>query len=217
MNKYRILVADDHELMRSGLKALISSQPNMSVVGEAADGEEAVCLAKKLQPDLVVVDISMPRCPGSRATEQIKEMFPGTKVVVLTMHQDLDYLRLLLVRCGASGYILKSSAAEELIRAINAVLEGKCYIDPLLKDAIINDYANWPSANLTTKLSDKEAKVLRMVAWGKTNKQISPELGISSKTVQTYRFRGMRKLGLKTRDGLVNYAAHHGWLQNPLE
>lgn len=211
MKQCKIVLADDHPVIREGLKLLVCAQPDMTVVGDAGDGMEALEKIKTLKPDVAVVDLSMPRCSGLDLTKQIKAQCPHTKVVVLTVHEDLDHMRL-LIESGAMAYVLKRSVSENLISAIRTVAKGEHYLDPVLQEAIVVDFAQWPIGNNSQKLSKRESAVLRLVAWGKTNKQIGPELGISAKTVETYRLRVMRKLGLKTREGFVQYAARRGWL-----
>lgn len=210
MKKCKIVLADDHPVIREGLKLLVCAQPDMTVVGDADDGVEALEKVRTLKPDVAVVDLSMPRCSGLDLTKQIKAQCPHTKVVVLTVHEDLDYMRL-LIESGAMAYVLKRSASENLISAIRSVTQEEHYLDPALREAIVGDFAPWLNQN-NSQISKRESDVLRMVAWGKTNKEIGPELGISAKTVETYRLRVMRKLGLKTREGLVQYAVRRGWL-----
>ncbi len=214
MKKCRIVLADDHQVIRSGLKLLVCAQPDMTVVGEAGDGHVALEKIVELKPDVAVVDISMPRCSGVDVTQQVQKQCPNTKVVVLTVHEDMDYMRL-LIESGAKAYVLKRSVAENLIRAIRAAWKDEHYLDSALGEAIAAKVAKGSYVDMGQQLSKREIAVLRLVAWGKTNKEIGPELGISAKTVETYRLRLMRKLGLKTREGVVQYAARRGWLQHP--
>jgi DNA-binding NarL/FixJ family response regulator len=214
MKKCRIVLADDHQVIRTGLKSLVCAQPDMTVVGEAGDGYVALEKIAELKPDVAVVDISMPRCSGVDVTKQVQKQCPNTKVVVLTVHEDTDYMRL-LIESGAKAYVLKRSVAESLIGAIRAAWKNEHYLDSALGEAIAAKVAKGCDTNTGQKLSKRESAVLRLVAWGKTNKEIGPELGISAKTVETYRLRLMCKLGLKTREGVVQYAARRGWLQHP--
>lgn len=212
MNKCTLVLADDHPVIRDGLKLLINAQPDMAVIGEASNGVEALEKIKELNPDMAVLDISMPRCSGVEVTQQIKKQFPRTRVVVLTVHEDLDHMRLLM-EAGAMGYVLKRSVSENLIKAVRAVTKGERYLDPAAGEVVANNFAQSSVLLEGKKLSKREGDILRCVVWGKINKQIGAELGISAKTVETYRLRAMRKLGLKTREGLVQYAARRGWLR----
>lgn len=214
MTKCRIVLADDHSLIRAGLKPLINAQHDMTVVGEAGDGLEALKRIAELKPDVAVVDISMPHCSGVDVTKWVQERCPNTKVVVVTVHEDLDYMRL-LIESGAMAYVLKRSAVENIIAAIRAAWKNTHYLDSTLGETIAADLAKGGKEKIGQKLSEREVGVLRLVAWGKTNKEIASELSISAKTVETYRLRVMRKLGLKTRGGLVEFAARRGWLQPP--
>ncbi len=210
--KHQILLVDDHTILREGLKSLILSQPDMAVAGEAGDGVEAFDQVKRLGPDVVVMDITMPRCNGLEATENIRKAFPTTQVIVLTVHEDSEYLRQIWA-AGASAYVLKRSASETLIQAIRAVVAGKNYMDPEMSGALLGSIAHWSGLPAKSRLSIREIEVLRRLAWGKTNKEIAQDLALSHKTVQTYRTRLMKKLELKTREGLVRYASRRGWLQ----
>lgn len=213
MKKHRILLADDHTILREGLKSLILSQSDMTVVGEASDGIEAFDQARQLKPDVVVIDITMPRCDGLLATTKIREALPQTQVIVLTVHEDLEYLRQICA-AGASAYVLKRSASEILIHAIRMVMAGKNYVDPEMHEQLLSNFGTWSGTATKSKLSVREIQVLRLLAWGKTHKDVACDMTLSPKTVQTYRTRLMKKLGLKTREGLVRYAARRGWLNN---
>jgi DNA-binding NarL/FixJ family response regulator len=216
MVKLRIYLADDHAVVREGLKALINAQPQMEVIGEAGDGSTACQEVPQLQPDLVVMDVSMPAVNGAQATSQLKQTCPNVKVLALTVHEDKGYLRLLL-EAGASGYVLKRAAAEELIHAIRTVSAGGMYLDPALAGKVVGSFMRAPagkSAPEGNDLSDRESEVLRFIAAGYTNKQIASQLDVSVKTVETYKARSMQKLGLGSRADLVRYALQRGWLQS---
>jgi DNA-binding NarL/FixJ family response regulator len=216
VSKLRILIADDHQVVREGLKALVNAQPDMSVVGEADDGRAAWLLAKQLQPDVVVMDVSMPEMNGAEATERLRRECPRVKVLTLTIYEDKGYLQQLL-KAGASGYLLKRTVMEELIRAIRAVAKGGSYIDPTVAGKLVSNYITQEGGagrTTTADLSDREEQVLRLVAWGYSNKEIAAQLEISVKTVETYKARLMEKLGLRSRADIVRYALRQGWLQD---
>jgi DNA-binding NarL/FixJ family response regulator len=212
MNKLRVLLADDHAIVREGLKALINSQPDLVVVGEAADGPTAVALTAELDPDVVVMDISMPGLTGAQATTQLRAARPDRKVLVLTVHEDKGYMRLLL-EAGAAGYVLKRAAAAELIQAIRAVAAGQTYLDPVLAGSVV-DHLVRPAVAVgpSVDLSEREAEVMRLIALGYSNKEIAVQLKVSVKTVETYKTRSMEKLHIRSRVDIVRYAARRGWL-----
>jgi two-component system, NarL family, response regulator NreC len=210
----RVLLADDHELVRAGLRALIDATPDLRVVGEASDGDEAVARAHELRPDVVVTDVTMPGMDGAAATERIVRECPGVRVIALTAHDDRGHLNRLL-SAGASGYVLKRAAADELVRAIRTVAGGSTYVDPILAGAMLQKAAQpfrRESEGNGDSLSAREEEVLRRVAWGETNKEIAGQLGISTKTVETYKARIHQKLGLRSRTDMVHYALQQGWL-----
>jgi DNA-binding NarL/FixJ family response regulator len=213
--KLRIYLADDHAVVREGLKALINAQPQMEVIGEAGDGRAACQQVQELQPDVVVMDVSMPGLNGAQATAQLKQTCSNVKVLALTVHEDKGYLRLLL-EAGASGYVLKRAAAEELIHAIRTVAAGGVYLDPALAGKVVGSFVRVPVKKSVPEggdLSDREAEVVRLIAAGYSNKEIAGRLGLSVKTVETYKARSMEKLGLDSRADLVRYALQRGWLQ----
>ena len=215
MGEVRVFLADDHAIVRGGLKALINSHPGMVVVGEAADGLETCALVPALQPDVVVMDVSMPGLTGSLATERLRRECPAVKVLALTVHEDKGYIRQLLT-AGASGYALKRAAPEELIRAIQVVAAGGMYLDPTVAVKVVGGFVK-PApkgAAKTGELSEREAEVAKLTAAGHGNKEIAARLDLSVKTVETYRARSMEKLGLKSRAELVRYAFQQGWLQD---
>lgn len=209
MTELRIVLADDHEVVRTGLRALIDSSPGMRVVGEARDGAEAVARARELSPDVVVIDVSMPVLDGAGATERIARECPEVRVLALTMHEDRAHLTRLL-QAGAAGYVLKRAAADELVRAIRTVAGGGTYVDPVLAGSLLRGAR--PARSTPETLSEREEEVLRRIAWGESNKEIARQLGISVKTVETYKARVSEKLGLRSRTDMVRYALQQGWL-----
>ncbi len=209
---FRILVADDHTILRSGLRLLIDSQDDFEVVGEASTGMAALSLAEELHPDLILLDLSMPGLSGLDALRAMKKLVPEIKILILTMHDDPQYFRRALSD-GASGYIIKKAADSELLSAMRAIMDGGVYIHPSLTHYLLNDTPSKSGQDdLWNTLSDREQQVLRMVAYGHTSAEIAEVLSLSSKTVDTYRSRGMGKLELKTRAALVRYALIRGIL-----
>lgn len=209
----RILLADDHSVLRSGLRLLLESQPDLRVVGEAATGLETLNLAEQAQPDLILLDLSMPQLGGLDALPALKQVAPSAKILILTMHDDAQYLRK-AIQSGASGYILKKAADVELLSAIRAVLRGEMYVHPSMTKSLLETLL--PNSGDTTEknswdlLSEREQEVLELVALGHTSAEIAAKLSLSAKTVETYRARGMEKLGLRTRAALVRYALRNG-------
>ena len=217
MQKLRIFLADDHVVVREGIKRLIDSQPDLELVGEAGDGQETLDKVSELQPAVVMMDISMPRMNGMEATRLLKAKCPTTKVLALTVHEDEAYVRECL-RAGASGYLLKRATTEELLRAIRVVGSGDTYIDARVAHSLIKTLTHPPAVVRGTlvDLSEREAQVMRLIALGYSNKEISAQLGVSIKTVETYKQRSMEKLGLKSRVDIVRLASERGWLnQSP--
>lgn len=215
----RIVLADDHAVVREGLKALVNAQTDMRVVGEAADGEAAWQAARELSPDVLVMDLSMPVLGGAEATARVRRDCPGVKVLALTVHEEGVYLSQLL-RAGASGYVLKRAAGAELVRAVRIVATGGTYIDPSVAATMVEGFLNAQAAaeqQAPGVLSDREREVLIQIARGFSNKEIAATLGVSVKTVETYKGRMVEKLGLKTRVDIVRYAARQGWLEDSLE
>ena len=216
MEKLRIFLADDHMVVREGLKTLINAQPDMSVIGEAGDGQTAWQQAQECQPDVVIMDITMPNVNGVQATAQLKRACPTIKVLALSVHDDTSYLRQLLA-AGATGYILKHTAAEDLIQAIRMVAGGGIYLDPALASHVVAGYVRVPSKageRFGAELSERETEVVQRIAHGHSNKEIAVQLKLSVKTVETYRARAMEKLGLESRAALVRYALERGWLRS---
>ncbi len=216
MTEVRVFLADDHAVVREGLKALINAQSGIKVVGESSDGLGACHQAAKLKVDVVVMDVSMPGLSGSQATEQLKKESPLIKVLALTFHEEKGYIRQLLA-AGADGYVLKRAAPEELIRAIRVVGAGGTYLDPTMAGKVVGGFIQrLPTGAGATSaaLSERENEVLGLTAAGHSNKEIASSLALSVKTVETYRARGMEKLGLKSRAELVRYAVQQGWLKD---
>lgn len=211
--KLRILLADDHAMLRQGLALLIDSQPDMCVVGQAANGREAVTLASLEKPDVVVLDVSMPELGGAQAAEEIAAVSPKSRVVALTRHSDPSYVRRLM-GAGARGYVLKKSAADTLITAIRTVVQGGSYVEPQLAGALLQRaFSQAPVARETVpELSMREEEVLRSIAWGRSNKEIAADLGLSIKTVESYKAAALEKLALRNRADIVRYALGRGWL-----
>lgn len=219
MKKIRIVLADDHLVVREGLKLLLNAQPDMEVIGEAGNGQDAWRQGVELQPDVVVMDVAMPGCGGAQATVHLKESCPKVKVLALTLYDEEGYLRQLL-KAGASGYVLKSGAPQELIHAIRLVAGGGVCLDTNLAAKVMGSYVGNPSSAAQPRardLSEREAEVLRLIAWGYSNKEIAARLHISVKTVETHRTRLMEKLNLQSRVDLVRYALRQGWLADPSE
>ena len=214
MTKLRILIAEDHETIREGIKLLINLQPDMDVVGEAGDGLTAISRAQSLLPDLVVMDVSMPGATGFQATEKLNQTCPQVKVLALTRHRDKAYLQQ-LVRAGADGYVLKQSPAEELLRAIRAVAAGSQYLDSALTGKLLSGYANERMSKVDRQawFSRREEEVMKLIAWGHSNKEIAAKLDISVKTVEAHRANAMRKLDLHSRIDIVRFALLQGWLE----
>ena len=211
-----ILLADDHRMMRDGLRMLINAQSDMEVIGEADNGRRAVSLALQLRPNVVVMDVSMPELNGLKATEELKSQCPDIKILTLTRHTDDGYLQLLL-EAGASGYVLKQSASEELVRAIRAVGAGKTYLDPSITEQVVSNAIGRRAARGSpagAKLSQREEEVLHFIAWGYLNKEIASRLKISIKTVESHKTNAMQKLGMKSRIDIVRFALLQGWLRD---
>ena len=214
-NQITVLLADDHAVMRAGLKLLIDGQADMRAVGEAGDGLQAIDQAVALQPDVILLDLTMPKIDGLTSLRQIRERAPHARVLILTMHADEQYLREALSR-GAAGYVVKQAADQEVLSAIRAVMRGELYIHPSLTKALLGDLAKETGAigprEPIELLSERELHVIKQVARGHTNQEVAEKLSLSVKTVETYRARAMEKLGLTSRAALVRYAMEQGWL-----
>lgn len=210
----RILIADDHAIVRQGLKLLIDSQPDMKVIAEAASGDAVLEQAAAVKPDIVVMDISMPGINGLLATRMLKQRQPNTTIIALTRHEEKTYLEELL-RAGASAYVLKQSAPTEFLRAVRAVAAGGIYLDPAIT-AQVADGLLAPKARVelaaAAKVTERESEVLRLVAVGHSNVEIAAKLEISVKTVEVHKTNAMRKLGLNGRVDVIRYGVLQGWL-----
>jgi len=209
----KILIADDHGVLRAGLQALLQAEPDFQIVGEAADGSEVLRLAGSLQPDIVMMDISMPGLGGIETTRRLREDHPEIRVLILTVHEDRELLQE-AIRSGASGYILKRAVKSELINAIHSVARGDLYVHPAMMRALISSVQVYNAEKRTIQepLTPREVEVLRLIVQGYTNVQIGEKLNISVRTVEYHRANIMDKLNLKSRVGLVRYAAEHGLL-----
>lgn len=215
MSAIRVLLVDDHEIVREGLRSLLESQPDMEVVGEAASGRAAVECSERLQPQVVIMDLSMPEMNGLAATQAIKQLHPDTAVVALTRHDDAAFIDE-LKKAGASAYVLKQSVSRELLDAVRVAAVGGTYLDASLRartQAALDAQAE--GGKRAPAISEREKQVLRMMAIGHSNKEIAGVLGISIKTVEVHKANAMRKLRLHGRIDVVRYAILHGWLQEP--
>jgi DNA-binding NarL/FixJ family response regulator len=209
----RVLLADDHAVVRDGLRFLLEAGGNITVVGEAADGRQAVRQVQALLPDVVVMDIAMPELNGIEATQQIRQACPSTQVVILSMYATKEHI-LRALRAGANGYLLKESAGQEVVDAIRAVRAGRRYLSQSIAETVIDDYVHErqapPAQSPLERLSSREREVLQLVVEGKSSTEIAEILYLSPKTVETYRSRLMQKLGLSDLPSLVKFAIQHG-------
>ncbi|HEX8919268.1 MAG TPA: response regulator transcription factor [Chloroflexota bacterium] len=210
----KVLLADDHAILREGLRMVLDAQPGLAVVGEAEDGRQALEMTEKLHPDVVVMDIAMPNLNGAEATRQIKRRFPGVQVLILTMHENPQYLSQ-IINAGAIGCVLKRSAGTELVTAVRAAARGESYFSPTLASMMLDVYrmqlAEKGSGELES-LTEREREVLQLIAEGKTNQEIAEQLVLSIKTVQTHRMHLMDKLGAHDRTDLVKHAIRLGMI-----
>jgi DNA-binding NarL/FixJ family response regulator len=215
IGKTRVVLADDHPIVLNGLRNLIRAEDDLDLVGEASSGLAALKLIREKQPDIAVVDISMPELNGILLSRRLAEELPSVRILVLTLHEDRAYVKQAL-DAGVRGYILKRSAAENLVQAIRAVVIGGLYLDPAIAyrmfDASPKHAGRSKSSVAAPDLTDREAEVLKLVALGFTNKETARQLDVGVKSVETYKARGAEKLGLKTRAELVRYASVQGWL-----
>ncbi len=208
MNKIRVLLADDHTILRDGIRALLDDQADIDVIGEAEDGLSTVKMVAKLKPDLVIMDIAMPLLNGLEATRQIQRDYPQVKVLILTMHENEEYIRQVLA-AGALGYVLKDAAAHDLLGAIRAVHRGEAVLSPAITRLVIEDYLRWGDirpADTSNGLTPREREILQLIAEGYTNKKIAEILSLSVKTIQSHRSNLMSKLDLHDRGELIKYA-----------
>jgi len=214
-DKIRIVLADDHPIVLDGLRNLIRAEPDLQLVGEAASGLSALKIIREQRPDVAVLDISMPELNGILLSRRLNGEMPGLRLLVLTLHEDRAYLNQAL-EAGVRGYVLKRSAVENLVQAVRAVMVGGLYIDPAIVGRVFE--SKQVSKRLAARkgvapaLTDREADVLKMAALGFTNKEIASRLDVGVKSIETYKARGLEKLGLKTRAELVRYASGQGWL-----
>jgi DNA-binding NarL/FixJ family response regulator len=204
----KILLADDHALVRQGFRMILEAQPDMEIVGQAGNGREAVDLAAKLHPDIVIMDVAMPDLNGIEATRRIMESAPRTRILALSMHKDSVYVREVL-RAGARGYLLKDSGDADLVAAVRAVAKGEGYLSPSVSESVLSDYRRHVTDPLDL-LSSREREVLQMIAEGKTNKEIATSLNLSVYTVEAHRGRIMEKLNLHSTSELVRFALRSG-------
>lgn len=209
MDKIRVLIADDHALVREGIRRILESAEDMEVVGEAADGLEATKKVQQIAPEVVLMNIAMPGLGGLEATTEIHKTSPESKVLILTQYDNKEYLRRFF-KAGASGYILKKAAGTDLLSAIRAVHRGGTFLDPSLANLVVEDYLKQPEEAEYEKLSDREKEVLKLIAEGYTSKQIADLLTISVKTVMAHRTNIMEKLGIRNRSELIRYAISKG-------
>ena len=224
MPRIRVLLADDHAVLRAGLKALLSAQADMDVVGEAGDGLEALREAERLRPDVVLADVGMPGLSGLELTHRLKESLPEARVLILTVHEDQSFLHRAL-RAGAAGYLVKRAAEEDLLAGIRAVARGEAFLFPPMTKGLIEDYlrrssrtragdgGGKPTPKPYDGLTPREVQVLRLIAQGYSNAQTAEALVISVKTVESHRARIVEKLGLRSRVELVRYAMGKGLLE----
>ena len=211
MDPIRILVADDHALIRTGMKNLLEGNKEFLVVGEAADGEEVIQKARELKPDVVVMDISMPKVNGIEATRILKQSRPETGILVLTMHENAEYANQVF-KAGASGYVLKNAGKEEISTAIYAVARGEKYFSSRVSEIVMSEYARQSEARSSeAALTKREQEILDLIGKGLNNQQIADQLFISPRTVETHRTNIMQKLNIHDAPNLVRYALEHGY------
>jgi DNA-binding NarL/FixJ family response regulator len=206
--KTRILLADDHSVVRSGFRALLNSQPDLEVIGEASDGLDAVEQAATLKPDVVVMDVTMPNLNGIEATRRLAHDAPRVRVLALSMHKDAVYVREIL-RAGARGYLLKDSGEQDLINAVRALAKGEGYISPAVSDAVLSDYRKHVTDPIDL-LTSREREVLQRIAEGQTNKEVANSLNLSVYTIEAHRGRIMEKLNVHSTGELVRFAVRNG-------
>src|SRR4030081_2647213 len=204
----RVLLADDHAMVRQGFRLILAAQPDMEIIGEAGNGREAVELAEKLHPDVVVMDVAMPELNGIEATRRLATASPRSRVLALSMHKDSVYVREIL-RAGARGYLLKDSIDNDLLAAVRAVAKGEGYLSPAVSDAVLSDYRKHVTAPIDL-LTTREREVLQMIALGKTNKHIATKLKLSVYTLAAHSGRIMEKLNLHSTGELVLFAVRNG-------
>jgi DNA-binding NarL/FixJ family response regulator len=210
----RVMLVDDHPVLRSGVKTLLGAEEDLRIIGEAEDGSTAVRLALELEPDVVIMDVSLPQLGGAEATQQILAAAPQLRVLALSAHEEATFARMLL-DAGAAGYALKRSACDELVRAIRIVAAGGTYVDPAVAGPLVAaQRRHSPGTVPAVSLSEREVEVIRLVAQGHTSKEMANNLGLSPRTLETYKARAMSKLNLRTRADLIRYALRSGWLRD---
>lgn len=211
--KIKLLIADDHAVVREGVKHVVKAERDMKVVAEASSGRQAIERARAAVPDVAIVDISRGELQGAEVTRQLRRQSPATKVLAFTVHEDRAHLQALL-EAGAAGYVLKRRSTDDLLRAIRVIAEGGTYVDPDVAGQLVRTLvgARGEADRRPETLSDRETEVLRLIAHGYSNKEIAARLGVSVKTIETYKSRGMEKLELRSRVDLVRHATEHGWL-----
>ena len=208
--KIRVLVVDDHPVVRRGLSACLADRPTLKVVGAAGDGEEAIRLARSLKPDIVLMDINMPRMDGLQVTEVLRRDMPNSRVVILSVHNRPEYVQR-VINAGARGYLLKDAPAEELVRVLELVHRGEVFFSPAVAQSALNQYVtSGGSPRSLSRISRREREVLALVAEGKSNKEIASALGVSVRTIETHRERIMRKLDLHSVAALTKFAVAQG-------
>ena len=215
MERYKVVICDDHAIYREGLKTVLTQDPTLEIIGEASNGYEAVETVRRLQPDLVTMDIAMPELSGIEATKQITAEQPQTRIIILSVHSRKTFI-LEALKAGARGYVLKDSAGEKLLDAANSVLRGECYLDSPVAGHIVDEYVKLPELGAPAKeqaqerLTDRERQLLRLIVEGLPNREIADKLCLSQKTVENHRANIMRKLGRHDVIGLVKYAIATG-------
>lgn len=214
MSTLKVLLVEDHIIVRQGVSALLDEEPDIVIVGEASDGSQALALAQKLRPDIVLMDLSLPGLGGVEATRQIREFLPDVRVLVLSMHDNEEYVFRAL-RAGASGYVLKQSTSTELVLALRAVSAGSTFLSPSISQILISDYVRRAETQTSNEealsiLTPREREVLQLIVTGLTNQQIAERLHVSVKTIETHRGNMMRKLDVHDRAGLVKFAIDSG-------
>lgn len=212
-DKIKIMIVEDHTIVREGIRELLARNPSFEVVGEAEDGMEAIKLAPKVMPDIILMDISMPNLDGLSATKEIKKRYPNFKVLILTIHDSEEYIYQIL-KYGADGYVLKEAAYDELVSAIEAVMRGKKFLSPSISGEVINRYVRQPrpQKNPLDTLTQKEREILTLIAEGYKNKEMADKLFVSVKTIEFHRLNLMKKLDIHNQAALIRFAIRSGML-----